>query len=125
MLAAGVAGGAGGSIDHVEGGVGLQSSLRDSPLSPRTPSDKIAHTPASEITRLADTVVLLAEGKAIAVGDVESVMSRIDLRPQTGRFEAGAVVDTVVAGHDTKYELTTLRFEGGELLVPSAEPGKG
>src|SRR5207248_5019667 len=80
----------------------------------------VSHSVA-EITRLADTVVLLAEGKAIAVGDVESVMSRIDLRPQTGRFEAGAVVDTVVAGHDTKYELTTLRFEGGELLVPSVE----
>jgi len=80
----------------------------------------VSHSVA-EITRLADTVVLLADGKAIAVGDVDDVMSRIDLRPQTGRFEAGAVIDTVVAEHDTKYELTTLRFEGGELLVPSVE----
>ncbi len=80
----------------------------------------VSHSVA-EVTRLADTVVLLADGKAIAVGDVESVMSRIDLRPQTGRYEAGAVLDTTVAAHDTAYELTTLRFDGGELVVPSVQ----
>jgi molybdate transport system ATP-binding protein len=80
----------------------------------------VSHSVA-EITRLADTVVLLSDGKAIAVGDVEDVMSRGDLRPQTGRYEAGAVLDTTVAAHDTEYELTTLRFAGGELVVPSVE----
>ena len=80
----------------------------------------VSHSVA-EITRLADTVVLLAAGKAVAVGDVEDVMSRSDLRPQTGRYEAGAVLDTTVAAHDTMYELTTLRFAGGELVVPSVE----
>jgi molybdate transport system ATP-binding protein len=80
----------------------------------------VSHSVA-EITRLADTVVLLSAGKAIAVGDVEDVMSRSDLRPQTGRYEAGAVLDTTVAAHDTEYELTTLRFAGGELVVPSVE----
>jgi molybdate transport system ATP-binding protein len=80
----------------------------------------VSHSVA-EVTRLADTLVLLSEGKAIAVGDIDEVMSRLDLRPQTGRFEAGAVIDTVVAAHDPGYELTTLRFTGGELLVPSVE----
>ena len=80
----------------------------------------VSHSVA-EVTRLADTVVLLASGKAIAVGDVESVMSRVDLRPQTGRYEAGTVIDTAVALHDPQYELTTLRFAGGELVVPSVE----
>jgi molybdate transport system ATP-binding protein len=80
----------------------------------------VSHSVA-EVTRLADTVVFLAEGKAIAVGEVDEVMSRIDLRPQTGRYEAGAVVDTVVAAHDPLYELTTLSFAGGELVVPSVE----
>jgi molybdate transport system ATP-binding protein len=55
------------------------------------------------------------------VGEVDEVMSRIDLRPQTGRYEAGAVVDTVVAAHDPGYELTTLSFAGGELVVPSVQ----
>ena len=80
----------------------------------------VSHSVA-EITRLADTMVLLSEGKALAVGDVDEVMGRIDLRPQTGRYEAGAVVDTVVAAHDTGYGLTTLQFDGGELTVPNVE----
>ena len=80
----------------------------------------VSHSVA-EITRLADTVVVLAAGKSIAVGDVDDVMSRTDLRPQTGRYEAGAVIDTVVAAHDARYELSTLRFAGGELVVPSVE----
>ena len=80
----------------------------------------VSHSIA-EITRLADTVVLLSEGRAIAVGDVDEVMGRPDLRPQTGRYEAGAVVDTVVAAHDSTYGLTTLKFDGGELTVPNVE----
>jgi molybdate transport system ATP-binding protein len=80
----------------------------------------VSHSVA-EITRLADTVVILSDGKAVAVGDVDEVMGRLDLRPQTGRYEAGAVIDTVVAAHDTEYGLTTLRFDGGEIIVPNVE----
>ena len=80
----------------------------------------VSHSIA-EITRLADTIVLLAEGRAIAVGAVEEVMGRLDLRPQTGRYEAGSVFDTTVVAYDPKYALTTLRFEGGELIVPNVE----
>lgn len=86
----------------------------------RIPIVYVSHSVA-EITRLADTVVLLSEGSAIAVGDVDEVMGRLDLRPQTGRYEAGTVIDTVVAAHDLVYELTTLRFDGGELTVPNVE----
>jgi molybdate transport system ATP-binding protein len=78
-----------------------------------------------EITRLADTVVLLANGKALAAGPVDEVMGRIDLRPHTGRYEAGSVFDTIVAAHDLTYGLTTLRFEGGELVVPNVEALRG
>lgn len=74
-----------------------------------------------EITRLADTVVVLADGKALASGPVDDVMGRIDLRPHTGRYESGAVVETIVAAHDLDYGLTTLRFAGGELIVPNVE----
>ena len=38
-----------------------------------------------EIARLADTVVVLSEGKCIAAGDVEDVMGRLDLKPATSR----------------------------------------
>ena len=80
----------------------------------------VSHSVA-EITRLADTMVLLSEGRALAVGEVDEVMGRIDLRPQTGRYEAGAVIDTVVAAHDIDYGLTTLHFDGGDLTVPNVE----
>src|SRR5262249_17991215 len=43
------------------------------------------------------------------------------LRPQTGRYEAGAVIDTVVGAHDSEYGLTTLHFDGGDLTVPNVE----
>jgi molybdate transport system ATP-binding protein len=70
-----------------------------------------------EIIRLADWVVLLSDGEAAAAGPVEEVMSRLDLRPMTGRYEAGAVLGVTVAGHDEEFELTRLAFAGGELKV--------
>ena len=74
-----------------------------------------------EITRLADIVVLLADGKSLAVGDVDDVMGRLELRPHTGRYEAGAVIEATVASHDLTDGLATLKFQGGELVVPSVE----
>src|SRR4029450_9785740 len=77
----------------------------------------VSHS-VTEITRLADTVVVLSDGRCLAVGDVDEVMGRLDLRPATGRYEAGSVLDTRVTAHDAGDQLTTLAFEGGELIVP-------
>jgi molybdate transport system ATP-binding protein len=77
----------------------------------------VSHSVA-EITRVADTVVVLSDGKCLAVGDVEDVMGRLDLKPATGRYEAGSLIETHVAAHDSDDQLTTLAFEGGELIVP-------
>lgn len=71
-----------------------------------------------EIVRLADTLVLMSEGEVKAVGSVEELTSRLDLRPLTGRYEAGAVLTTSVAGQDKAFGLTELRFAGGRLRVP-------
>ncbi len=70
-----------------------------------------------EIVRLADTVVLIEAGRAVAHGSVEQVMSRLDLRPLTGRAEAGAVLAATVESHDDAYQLTRLAVPGGHLLV--------
>jgi molybdate transport system ATP-binding protein len=80
-----------------------------------------------EIVRLADTLVLLDEGRVAAVGPVEDLTSRLDLRPLTGRYEAGSVIATTVEGHDETWGLTRLAFPGGALSVPrlDAEPGAG
>jgi molybdate transport system ATP-binding protein len=70
-----------------------------------------------EILRLADTLVLMAEGRVAAVGTVEELTSRLDLRPLTGRYEAGSVIRAVVAGQDVTYGLTELAFAGRRLRV--------
>lgn len=78
-----------------------------------------------EVDRLADEVVVMSEGRAAAVGAVEEIMSRLDLRPLTGRHEAGAVLDCAVEDHDRRYGLTYLRFPGGRLTVPFVDLPQG
>ncbi|MCG8695418.1 MAG: molybdenum ABC transporter ATP-binding protein [Minwuiales bacterium] len=70
-----------------------------------------------EIVRLADSVVLMEAGRSVAHGAVEDVMSRLDLRPLTGRAEAGSVLPATVAAHDDAYRLTRLTVPGGDLTV--------
>lgn len=70
-----------------------------------------------EVLRLADGMVLLDQGRSVVDGPVEEVLSRMELRPLTGRYEAGAVLRTVVAGHDERYGLTTLRLPQGAALT--------
>ena len=84
----------------------------------------VSHS-VTEITRLADTVVVLADGKCLAVGDVDDVMGRLELKPATGRYEAGSVLDTRVTSHDVDDQITTLAFDGGELLVPHLDAAIG
>jgi len=84
----------------------------------------VSHS-VTEITRLADTVVVLSEGACLAVGDVDEVMGRLDLKPATGRYEAGSVFDTRVAAHDPADQLTTLAFTGGQLIVPHLDANIG
>ncbi len=84
----------------------------------------VTHT-IEEIVRLADTLVLMSDGKVAAVGPVDELMNRLDLRPLTGRYEAGAVLTATVADHDRAYRLTGLTFPGGTLLVPELEAPAG
>jgi len=75
----------------------------------------------NEVIRLADTMVLLSEGSVAAVGPVEELTSRLDLYPLTGRYEAGAALATTVAAHDDAFNLTILKFPGGEFRVPQID----
>ena len=84
----------------------------------------VSHSVA-QITRLADTVVVLADGKCLAVGDVEDVMGRPDLRPATGRYEAGSIIEAEVVEHQATLGLTTLTFDGGQLRVPQVDVAVG
>ncbi|HUE19474.1 MAG TPA: molybdenum ABC transporter ATP-binding protein [Stellaceae bacterium] len=70
-----------------------------------------------EVVQLADTLVLISDGKVAAAGSVEELTSRIDLRPLTGRYEAGSVIRTVLRGQDKSFGLSELAFPGGRLRV--------
>jgi molybdate transport system ATP-binding protein len=79
-----------------------------------------------EVTRLADHMVLVSEGRTIASGTVPEIMGRAELEPVTGRFQAGSVIETRVESHDLDDGLTTLAFDGGRFVVPvvDALPGE-
>lgn len=83
----------------------------------RIPIIYVSHA-VPEVARLATTVVLLSDGKVEAAGPVAAVMSRLDLFPLTGRYEAGAVIETTIAAHDDSVQLTTLDAAVGPLRVP-------
>jgi len=78
-----------------------------------------------EIVRLADTLVLVSDGRVVDAGSLDSMTSRLDLRPLTGRYEAGAVITARVESHDERYGLTSLSFPGGELTVSGLELARG
>lgn len=75
----------------------------------------VSHSP-DEVARLADQIVLMEGGKALAFGSVADIMSRLDL-PTAHFDDAGAVIETAVAQHDEKYHLSRLDFPGGQLWV--------
>lgn len=79
-----------------------------------------------EIVRLADTLVIVNDGRIAAVGPVEELMTRLDLRPLTGRYEAGAVLTVKVEEHDSEGAVSYLSFDGMRLTVPltDADPGE-
>jgi molybdate transport system ATP-binding protein len=78
-----------------------------------------------EIIRLADTLVLIDNGEIAAVGPVEELTSRLDLRRLTGRYDAGSVIPAIVEAHDEEYGLTNLSFTGGILRVPRVKAVQG
>ncbi len=78
-----------------------------------------------EVARLADTMVLMAEGSVAAVGSVEELSSRADLPLLARRQEAGAVVHARVASHDSRYGLSELHFDGAVLRVPRVDQAVG
>jgi molybdate transport system ATP-binding protein len=86
----------------------------------RLPIVYVSHA-IEEVTRLADHLVLVSDGRIAAQGPTTEVLARTELRPLTGRYEAGAVIDTRVARHDEAFGLTVLAFADGELVLPNVD----
>jgi molybdate transport system ATP-binding protein len=70
-----------------------------------------------EVTRLADRMVVLSEGRVVAEGSLFDVTARLDLF--SGKhLLPGAVLEAEIAGHDAAHGLTELAFDGEILVVP-------
>ena len=78
-----------------------------------------------EIVRLADTMVIISDGQVAATGPVEELMSRLDLRPLTGRYEAGSVLTLVVRDHDAEAAVSHLALDGLIVTVPLVDAPVG
>lgn len=78
----------------------------------------------SEVQRLADTLVLLEQGRTVAAGALADVLIDVNL-PSARRPDVSAVLDAEVGAFDTNYALTQVRVAGASLLVPGriGEPG--
>lgn len=78
-----------------------------------------------ELVRLADHLLLVSDGRVVASGPLLELVADPNLQPSLGRFEAGSVLECVVAAHDPALDLSTLAFNGGELRVPALDAPLG
>lgn len=69
-----------------------------------------------EVARLADHLVLLSEGRALASGPIGETLARLDLPLATGD-DAGVVIQGLVSAYDAAYQLVSLRLPGSNLVM--------
>lgn len=69
-----------------------------------------------EVTRLADHLVLLDQGRVVAQGGLTETLARLDL-PRHFSEDAGVVLDTCIGLHDDADFLTRLDFADGHIHV--------
>jgi len=83
----------------------------------------ISHHP-DEVAQLADNLVIMENGTAVAQGRLEDVLARIDLPIRIGD-DAGVVIDACVAEIDTKWHLCRMDFAGGSIWARDHGIAKG
>ena len=71
-----------------------------------------------EIFELADSLLVMADGRVVADGDVEGVAASETFQAAAGPREGGVAVAATVVGDEAVGVLTRLAFAGGELVVP-------
>ena len=78
-----------------------------------------------EVARLADTMIVLSNGRNLCEGSVEDVLERLDLDLGESRFESGVVLRARVVDHDPRFQMTRLDHFGQRILIPAApvQPG--
>jgi molybdate transport system ATP-binding protein len=80
-----------------------------------TPVLYVSHA-ADEVARLADHIVVMEGGRAVAQGPLGETLTRVDLPIRLGE-EAGGVFEATITERDTEWHLSRVQFDGGELWV--------
>jgi molybdate transport system ATP-binding protein len=75
----------------------------------------VSHAP-DEVARLADHIVVMDAGRAVAQGPLAATLARIDLPIRLGE-DAGVVLDGTVAERDENWHLARIGFPGGSVWV--------
>ncbi len=73
-----------------------------------------------EVAQLADTLVILENGRCLASGPLAETQSRLDL-PLAQDREAATVWQVNIAEHESDYHLTRVQFDGGSLSLSLVE----
>jgi molybdate transport system ATP-binding protein len=79
---------------------------------------------ADEMARLADTVVVLDQGRAVASGPLGPTLARLDVPLLLGD-DAATVLEGEIAERDARWHLARVAFPGGSLWVRDAGPDVG
>jgi len=77
-----------------------------------------------EVAQLADTLVIMEDGRVQASGPLSETQSRLDV-PLAQDREAATVWQATVAEHETDYHLTRVAFAGGSLSLPAVDAPVG
>jgi len=77
-----------------------------------------------EVAQLADTLVILANGRVLASGSLSETLSRLDV-PLAQDREAATVWPVTIIDHETGYHLTRVTFAGGALSLPTVDAAIG
>ncbi|MEO1640850.1 MAG: molybdenum ABC transporter ATP-binding protein [Pseudomonadota bacterium] len=72
----------------------------------------------SEVGRLATTLVVMEAGRVAVAGPLAQVLASPAAVPLIGVRDAGAVIETTIAGRLLDDGLTELAFSGGRLMLP-------
>ncbi len=74
-----------------------------------------------EVSQLADHIVLLNSGTVEAYGGTTDIVSRMNLEPLTGRYDASTLLDAIISSHDRRLHLTFVQFGGATISLPLNE----
>jgi len=83
----------------------------------------VSHSP-DEVARLADHVVLMEDGRAVAQGPLTETLARVDLPLRLGE-DVGVVFSGQVLERDAEWHLARIGFAGGEIWVRDGGAGVG